>query len=233
MQRRILVVVAAAALALLGLVVPAHADAEAGFVAGINAERAAQGLGPLEVYWDLVDDARAHSQRMMDGGAIFHNPDLASVCSSWQALGENVGVGGTVGSLHQAFMSSPAHRGNILGDYNYVGVGVAQESADKLWVTVVFMKGPDGLVGGGEESTTTTTEAATTTTTTEAATTTTTATATTTTVAAPPPPATTSTTVALPAPVVALDDAHGPEAAVTETLVEPIGEPGLLHPIME
>lgn len=219
MRRRFLVVVAAAALAVFGRVVPAHADAEGSFVAEMNAERAAQGLAPVQVYWDLVDDARAHSQLMMDEGNIFHNPNLASVCSAWQALGENVGVGGSVGSLHQAFMASPAHRGNIFGDYNYVGVGVVEESADKMWVTVVFMRGPDGLVGGGEESATTTTVAATTTTTV--------APTTTTTVTAPPSPETTTTTLATAVPAVA------PEAPVAEPQPEAVGEPGLLHPIME
>jgi uncharacterized protein YkwD len=116
-------------------------------------------------------------------------------------------------------MASPAHRGNILGDYNYVGVGVVQESADKMWVTVVFMRGPEDLVGRGKESTTTTTVAATTTTTV--------APTTTTTVTAPPSPETITTTLAVAAPGAA------PEAAVTEPQPEPIGEPGLLHPIME
>lgn len=227
MRRRFLVVVAAVALAVFGRVVPAHADAEGSFVAEMNAARATQGLAPVQVYWDLVDDARAHSQRMMDGGNIYHNPDLASVCSAWQALGENVGVGGSVSSLHQAFLASPAHRGNILGDYNYVGVGVVQESADKMWVTVVFMRGPDGLIGGGAASPTTTTVEATTTTTVAPPTTTTVAPTTTTTVMAPPSPETTTTTLAVTAPSAA------PEAAVAEPQPEAVGVPGLLHPIME
>ncbi|NNC75334.1 MAG: hypothetical protein HKN93_07460 [Acidimicrobiia bacterium] len=122
------------------------AGAESGFVAEINAERAANGLEPLEVYWDLVDDARAHSQVMLDGDDLHHNPNLGSVTTGWYSLGENVGVGPSVSSLHTAFMNSAGHRANILGDYNYVGVGVVVETDTKMWVTVVFMSGPEGLV---------------------------------------------------------------------------------------
>jgi hypothetical protein len=79
-------------------------------------------------------------------GDLHHNPDLAHVTSGWHALAENVGVGPELGRLHDAFMDSPGHRKNILGNYNYVGVGVVRASETKLWVTVIFMRGPDGLV---------------------------------------------------------------------------------------
>jgi hypothetical protein len=145
--RRTLSLLATLTIILTGFAVPAaHASAEGAFVAKINAERVAQGLEPVEVYWDLADDARAHSQHMLEQGALYHNPELGSVCGSWIGLGENVGVGPTADSIHNAFMSSPGHRANVLGDYNYIGVGVVRESPDEMWVTVVFMKGPPGLV---------------------------------------------------------------------------------------
>jgi hypothetical protein len=148
--RRTLALLATLTVMLTGLAVPAaHASAEGSFVAKINAERAAQGLAPVEVYWDLVDDARAHSQEMLAADELYHNPNLSSVCSNWIGLGENVGVGPSADTIHNAFMRSSGHRANILGDYNYVGVGVAQGS-DELWVTVVFMKGPAGLVTPAE-----------------------------------------------------------------------------------
>ena len=42
-------------------------------------------------------------------------------------------------------MASPSHRANILGDYNQVGIGVSVADDGRLWVTVVFMKGPADL----------------------------------------------------------------------------------------
>ncbi len=119
---------------------------ESGFVRLINQERSARGLNTLEVYWDLVDDARAHSNVMRDADQIFHSSNLGSVTGGWSALGENVGVGPTVPDLHTAFMDSSGHRANVLGDWNYVGVGVTQTDLGYMFVTVVFMNGPAGLV---------------------------------------------------------------------------------------
>ncbi len=152
-RRRASALLAALAIVATGLAAaPALASApESSFVSQINAERAASGLAPVEVYWDLVDDARAHSMTMEAEDRLHHNPALGSVTTGWQALGENVGVGPSVGSLHDAFMASSGHRANILGDFNYVGVGVTQESDTKMWVTVVFMRGPAGLVTPPEE----------------------------------------------------------------------------------
>ena len=146
--RRTLIILVTAAVVSAGLVAtPALASSsESAFVAKINADRSARGLGPVEVYWDLVDDARAHSTLMRDEDRLHHNAGLGGVTSGWISLGENVGVGPSVSSLHTAFMESSGHRANILGDYNYVGVGVVAESDTKMWVTVVFMQGPAGLV---------------------------------------------------------------------------------------
>ncbi len=119
-------------------------DLEDGMRVLINAERAANGLDPLSGYYDLVDDARSHSITMKDEAFLHHNPDLGSVTTGWYALGENVGVGPDIYSLHDAFMASPGHAANVLGDYNYIGIGV-EEDGSRIWVTVVFMRGPAGL----------------------------------------------------------------------------------------
>ena len=138
--------VAATLVAAAPAVATINADFEEQFRSLINEERAANGLGSLVTYFDLQDDARSHSGTQMATGVLHHNPDLGSVTTGWFSLGENVGVGPTVSSLHDAFMASPGHRGNILGDYNYVGIGVEVETATKIWVTVVFMKGPADLL---------------------------------------------------------------------------------------
>jgi hypothetical protein len=128
------------ALATLATPVLASPGEEATFVNLINQERANRGLTTLEVYWDLVDDARIHSNVMNDADDLFHSTNLASVTNGWSALGENVGVGPTVGILHEAFMNSAGHRDNILGDWNSVGVGVTHNDKGHMYVTVVFMK---------------------------------------------------------------------------------------------
>ncbi|GMR02780.1 MAG: hypothetical protein BMS9Abin20_1128 [Acidimicrobiia bacterium] len=153
--RQYLILAITAATMVAAFATPALASAESQFVAKINASRAAAGKAPLEVYWDLTDDARDHSARMADKGEIYHNPGLSGVTGVWQALGENVGVGPDVASLHEAFMNSPTHRGNILGDYNYIGVGVATDEAGLVWVTMIYMRAAPGLNGGGSTTTTT------------------------------------------------------------------------------
>lgn len=156
-SRRSLGVAAVALLMVVGLAPGAFAASEDSFLAKLNAERTARGLGTLASHWDLVDDAEAHSHRMMEANDLHHNPNLGSVTTGWLALGENVGVGPSVNSIHNSFMSSSGHRANILGDFTHVGIGAVRESENKLWVTVVFMK-------ASGSSTTTTTAAPTTTT---------------------------------------------------------------------
>lgn len=108
-----------------------------------NRARADADLAPLEIYWDLADDARLHSARMAAAGRIYHSEPLERVVDDplWTALGENVGVGPSAPVLQRAFMNSPTHREHVLGDYDYIGVGVAREGR-ALYVTLLFMKSP-------------------------------------------------------------------------------------------
>lgn len=177
---RILILVAAISVLMAVLAVPAMASPAGTFFSRINNSRANAGLPPVERYWDLTDDARAHTDAMIEAGGIFHSSNLSSVTGVWEALGENVGVGGDANSLHDAFMASSGHRANILGNYNYVGIGAKVDEDGLLWVTVIFMRAAPGLNG----DTTTTTAAPTTTTTTSGK------------FAPEPEPTTTTTTVA-------------------------------------
>jgi hypothetical protein len=82
--------------------------------------------------------ASRHSSRMADRSLLYHSTDLRHVVTRWSTLGENVGTGPSVKSLHRAFMASPAHRDNILyPTFRHVGVGSARRGG-RLWVTVVF-----------------------------------------------------------------------------------------------
>jgi hypothetical protein len=159
---------------------------EAQFVSLINQSRADAGLAALTGYADLTDDARVHTADMIASGQVFHSSaaQLGSYTSGWSLLGENVGMGPNPQLLHQAFLNSPSHRANIMGDYDLVGVGADRSANGVMFVTVVFMKSV-----APAPSTTTTTAPPTTTTTTAPPVTTITA----------PPPAPTPTTTA-PAP---------------------------------
>ncbi|MCJ7782046.1 MAG: CAP domain-containing protein [Acidimicrobiia bacterium] len=138
--RKISIIVVALVLMTVGLALPAQAGTEGAFLSKINASRSAAGLPPVNVHSDLVPDASAHSAQMMAAGDIYHTSPLSAVATGWEALAENVGAGPSVDSLHAAFMASAGHRRNILGDYNYVGIGVSQSDSGQLWVTVIFMR---------------------------------------------------------------------------------------------
>ena len=117
---------------------------ESRFVSLMNASRGAAGLAPLTVDPDLVDDARRHTAAMIERGDIFHSSDaqLSAATSGWTLLGENVGMGPNPDILHQAFMASPSHRANILGAFNYVGVGTGIADDGTMFVTVIFAQKP-------------------------------------------------------------------------------------------
>ena len=122
---------------------PALADTgsdEAGFVARLNGLRASRGLRPLGVDGNLANMARGWSSQMASRGGISHNPNMASQApGNWARLGENVGMGPNVDSLHNAFVASPSHYANMVnGYYDSVGVGVVQ-SGGTMFVTFNFM----------------------------------------------------------------------------------------------
>jgi uncharacterized protein YkwD len=127
--------------ALTGLVGVAPASAtttrEARMIARINYARATHGLPPLHVSGDLTAAARTHSASMASSSQLFHSSTLSSLCC-YRLIAENVGEGGTLAIVHQAFMNSAPHRANILNSrVGQVGVGVVS-SDGQLWITEVF-----------------------------------------------------------------------------------------------
>lgn len=232
--RRLLILASAAAVFVALFAVPAVAGSAGQFISKINASRSSAGLPPVESYWDLADDARRHSNSMAERGELYHSGNLGSVTSGWTGLGENVGVGLDVSSLHQAFMNSSGHRRNILGDYNYVGIGVTVDDDGFMWVTAIFMKAAGGL-NDPPDTTTTAPPTTTTTTTRPPPPTTTTTTApptTTTTTTRPPPPTTTTTTWTLGptttttttwTPTTTTTTTWTPDATTTSTAPDPSG----------
>jgi uncharacterized protein YkwD len=113
---------------------------ERGFTRKMNAARRASGRSGLRLDPELSRAARKHTNEMVARNSLHHTPSsvLKKRVTNWNWLGENVGVGGTVSSLHTAFMNSPAHRDNVLfGRFRHVGVGVRQDG-DRMWVTVLF-----------------------------------------------------------------------------------------------
>lgn len=90
----------------------------------------------------LARYAKAHSQAMADDGYIYHSTgdQLRGALEGydWELGGENVGVGGSLESLEDAFMASELHRKNILRKvYDQAAVGIVRAD-DRIWITVIF-----------------------------------------------------------------------------------------------
>jgi uncharacterized protein YkwD len=151
------IVAGASAAAVLASLVPATAITSAGATTGgdqcwpqkpterrfakkMNAARARRGRRPLRLDPQLSHVARRHTRAMVRRNLLHHSTrsQLRRRITNWTTLGENVGVGGGVRSLHRAFMSSYGHRANITSrGFRHVGVGT-RRAHGRLWVTVVF-----------------------------------------------------------------------------------------------
>lgn len=59
---------------------------EAELIQMLNAERERAGLEPLQVHWDLEDDARRQAQRMRSEGRTSSIEDISSVTVGWTSL---------------------------------------------------------------------------------------------------------------------------------------------------
>ncbi len=129
-----------------GLIAPAAArtvapSLEAELMALTNAERSNRGLPELRPSLQMARIAREWSNTMATEQKLYHRPNLGQAADgNWQRLGENVGVGPNIPRIHQAFMDSPGHKANVLGDYSHVGIGVIEHEG-RLWLTLNFLKG--------------------------------------------------------------------------------------------
>ncbi|HVM40410.1 MAG TPA: CAP domain-containing protein [Acidimicrobiia bacterium] len=144
--------VAITAIALTGILTPGAVQAEesglsgdpgkeAEFVAAINSLRADHGLPSLAVHEQLTAKARDWSHTMAEAGEIWHSNLPDGITVNWKRLGENVGMGGSVEALHQAFIDSPSHYENLVDPgFRHVGIGVTVNAEGTIFVSEVFME---------------------------------------------------------------------------------------------
>ncbi len=103
----------------------------------INATRGTATLSALKLNDKLTEVARRHSKRMAAQGELYHSDLNRLLSANMSAVGENVGMGGSLEELHAAFMASPPHAQNIMGGYTRTGVGVYR-SGGRIWITQIF-----------------------------------------------------------------------------------------------
>lgn len=148
-MRRLVLVIAAAVIGLVGPIVAASqasaADTgsmESEFVSRINTLRAGKGLAPLKVDAELTSIGRRWAGKMASAGRISHNPNFKyEVTQDWVKLGENVGTGPDVKSIHDAFVASSTHYANMAdGAFTRIGVGVVIGPNGAIYTSHQFMR---------------------------------------------------------------------------------------------
>ena len=107
---------------------------EYALLAYANQARAAQNLTPL-IWSDAIGEAaREHSDDVTAHGCLQHDScdgeawwhRIQRYYPGWSMLAENIAGGGSDPRLvHNGWMASPGHRGNILGAYSEFGAGIS------------------------------------------------------------------------------------------------------------
>jgi len=138
--------------ALLAMVLLAVAAAgcmpaeERTFLDRTNSLRSSVGVRALYEHDTLTNKAEAWAQYMARTGKLAHSNLSSNLYGlNWQALGENVGysspTSNTLLTIHNAFVASAPHRANLVSrTFTHMGVGVARDSAGRVWVAEVFAK---------------------------------------------------------------------------------------------
>lgn len=118
-----------------------------------NQSRAESGAGRLR--WDpaLAAAALKHCRRMVAEGPIAHRyagePDLAErtgqAGAHFSVIEENVAVGQSAAAIHDEWMRSPGHRGNLLSpDVDRVGIAVVA-SRGVLYAVADYSRGVESM----------------------------------------------------------------------------------------
>jgi len=124
-------------------------ELEAQMLSMINAERAAAGVGAVQQIGWAHSVAQQHSQDMAAAGDIWHNitgfiaQGRAAMGASY--LGENVAMDSTLAANDALLYSDIPHRNITLDSrFNYVGLGIALDSKNWVYVTEDFAQIPGG-----------------------------------------------------------------------------------------
>ncbi|HOJ83458.1 MAG TPA: CAP domain-containing protein [Bacillota bacterium] len=114
----------------------------------VNSERVSRGLAPLQLNTQLTYLARLKSQDMADLNYFAHESPtygrsgdmLRNAGFKFSLAAENIGMGGSIKAIFNAFMNSSGHRSKIVGSrYTHTGVGVVYKPGRGYLVTQLFV----------------------------------------------------------------------------------------------
>lgn len=107
-----------------------------------------RGLAPLQLNTQLTYLARLKSQDMADLNYFAHESPtygrsgdmLRNAGFKFSLAAENIGMGGSIKAIFNAFMNSSGHRSKIVGSrYTHTGVGVVYKPGRGYLVTQLFV----------------------------------------------------------------------------------------------
>lgn len=116
-----------------------------------NKTRLAYDLDPIELDFRLAEAAAKHAAWMSSHGVLSHTGEGGSTVGrragaagyQWRGVGENIAAGQrTVEAVMKAWMNSPGHKANILGNYKHFGVAFEADVSGRLFWCVVFARPP-------------------------------------------------------------------------------------------
>lgn len=106
----------------------------------VNQTRAQYGRSALRDNLQLDEKAQAWAEHLARYNTLAHSNLPSGITYQWRSLAENVGYGGSVEQVHQAYLNSAGHRANILDPrWNYMGTGVAWRGS-RVFTVQVFMQ---------------------------------------------------------------------------------------------
>ena len=75
----------------------------------------------------------------MAAADTLHHSDITVLLTPWTTVGENVGVGPSVPTIHAALLASPGHYRNLADPtFTSMGIGVHVDAAGRTWTAHIF-----------------------------------------------------------------------------------------------
>ncbi len=122
-------------------------ETETKLVALINDYRVSQGLNSLEVINHISFKSEEHNEYMIENKVVNHDyfeqrsNNIINVLGA-ERVGENIAYNyATAEAAMHAWLNSPGHKANIVGDYTHIGMSVSVDSeTGRKYYTNMFMK---------------------------------------------------------------------------------------------
>jgi len=115
----------------------------------INSYRVYQGLPQLALNTTISEQARIHSRNMASGivplGHTGFETRIQAIAQTipYKNISENIainqGYSNPATTAVMGWLKSPRHLANIVGNYRLTGIGVAKNSAGKVYFTQIFL----------------------------------------------------------------------------------------------